>query len=183
MPIGWVPNPHSAPGVWARCVSARFISARGVTALGTIPCRSVGWAQTAADFKAITNMGNQDLGNEIELSRVAEKTLKHACANAWATFSYINTGTTQYAAVLYGNHGIDYNQTCKARFGARRSDGAQRPALNQDLPCQSTFDFRLPSVIIPDRCETFRIKYESCNNTSLPCSRCKSYCFCNVNAL
>ena len=30
-------------------------------------------------------MGNQDLGNETELSRVAEKTLKHA------TFSYINT--------------------------------------------------------------------------------------------
>jgi len=29
---------------------------------------------------------------------------------------------------------------------------------------QSIFNFRLPSVIIPDRCETFRLKYESCNN-------------------
>ena len=28
----------------------------------------------------------------------------------------------------------------------------------------SIFDVRLPSVIIPDRCETFRVKYESCNN-------------------
>ena len=58
-------------------------------------------------------MSNQDLGNEIELSRVAEKTLMRA------TFSYINTGTTQYAKVLYGNHGRDYNQTCKAGFGER----------------------------------------------------------------
>jgi len=31
--------------------------------------------------------------------------------------------------------------------------------------CQSMFNFRLPSVIIPDRCETFRVKYESCNNS------------------
>ena len=31
--------------------------------------------------------------------------------------------------------------------------------------CQSIFNFRLPSVIIPDRCETFRVKYESCNNS------------------
>jgi len=30
---------------------------------------------------------------------------------------------------------------------------------------QSIFNFRLPSVIIPDRCETFRVKYESCNNS------------------
>ena len=30
--------------------------------------------------------------------------------------------------------------------------------------CQSIFDFRLPSVIIPDRCKTLCIKYESCNN-------------------
>ena len=30
---------------------------------------------------------------------------------------------------------------------------------------QSIFDFRLPSVIIPDRWETFRVKYESCNNS------------------
>jgi len=30
--------------------------------------------------------------------------------------------------------------------------------------CQSIFNFSLPSVIIPDRCETFRVKYESCNN-------------------
>jgi len=29
--------------------------------------------------------------------------------------------------------------------------------------CQSIFKFRLPSVIIPDRCETFRVNYESCN--------------------
>jgi len=29
--------------------------------------------------------------------------------------------------------------------------------------CQSIFDFRLPGVIIPDRCKTFRVKYESCN--------------------
>jgi len=27
--------------------------------------------------------------------------------------------------------------------------------------CQSMFNFRLPNVIIPDRCETFRVKYES----------------------
>jgi len=27
------------------------------------------------------------------------------------------------------------------------------------------FNFRLPRVIIPDRCETFRVKYESCNNS------------------
>ena len=31
--------------------------------------------------------------------------------------------------------------------------------------CQSIFNFRLPSVIISDRCETFRVKYESCNNS------------------
>ena len=31
--------------------------------------------------------------------------------------------------------------------------------------CQSIFNFRLPSVIIPDRFETFRVKYESCNNS------------------
>jgi len=31
--------------------------------------------------------------------------------------------------------------------------------------CQSMFNFRLPGVIIPDRCETFRVKYESCNNS------------------
>jgi len=31
--------------------------------------------------------------------------------------------------------------------------------------CQSMFNFRLPSVIIPDRCEAFRVKYESCNNS------------------
>jgi len=56
--------------------------------------------------------------------------------------------------------------------------------------CQSIFDFRLPSVIIPDRCKTFRIKYETCNcytsytrYTSLPCPRCKICCFCIVNAL
>ena len=29
--------------------------------------------------------------------------------------------------------------------------------------CQSIFDFRLPSVIIPDRCKRFRVKCESCN--------------------
>ena len=29
--------------------------------------------------------------------------------------------------------------------------------------CQSIFDLRLPSVIIPDRCKTFRVKYESCS--------------------
>jgi len=27
--------------------------------------------------------------------------------------------------------------------------------------CQSIFNFRLPSVIIPDRCEIFRVKCES----------------------
>jgi len=32
--------------------------------------------------------------------------------------------------------------------------------------CHSIFNFRLPSVIIPDRCKTFRVKYESCNNSS-----------------
>ena len=31
--------------------------------------------------------------------------------------------------------------------------------------CQSIVNFRLPSVIIPDRCEAFRVKYESCNNS------------------
>ena len=31
--------------------------------------------------------------------------------------------------------------------------------------CHSIFNFRLPSVIIPDRCKTFRVKYESCNNS------------------
>ena len=31
--------------------------------------------------------------------------------------------------------------------------------------CQSIFNFRLPIVINPDRCETFRVKYESCNNS------------------
>ena len=31
--------------------------------------------------------------------------------------------------------------------------------------CQSIFNFRLPSVIIPDRCESFRVNYESCNNS------------------
>ena len=30
--------------------------------------------------------------------------------------------------------------------------------------CHSIFDFSLPSVIIPDKRETFCIKYESCNN-------------------
>jgi len=30
--------------------------------------------------------------------------------------------------------------------------------------CQSICDFRLPSVIIPDRCERFHLQYESCNN-------------------
>ena len=29
--------------------------------------------------------------------------------------------------------------------------------------CQTIFDFRLPGVIIPDRCKTFRVKCESCN--------------------
>ena len=38
--------------------------------------------------------------------------------------------------------------------------------LPQIVPeCQSIFNFRLPSVIIPDGCETFRVKYESCNNS------------------
>ena len=31
--------------------------------------------------------------------------------------------------------------------------------------CQSIFNFRLPSAIIPDRCETFRGKYQSCNDS------------------
>ena len=31
--------------------------------------------------------------------------------------------------------------------------------------CQSIFNFRLPSVILPDRCESFRVNYESCNNS------------------
>jgi len=31
--------------------------------------------------------------------------------------------------------------------------------------CQSIIKFRLPSVIIPDRCESFRVNYESCNNS------------------
>jgi len=35
--------------------------------------------------------------------------------------------------------------------------------MQTDTECQSTFDFILPSVIIPDRCKTFRVKYESCN--------------------
>jgi len=30
---------------------------------------------------------------------------------------------------------------------------------------QSIFNFRLPSEIIADMCETFRVKYESCNNS------------------
>jgi len=29
--------------------------------------------------------------------------------------------------------------------------------------CQSIFDFKLHSVVILDRCKTFRVKYESCN--------------------
>ena len=29
--------------------------------------------------------------------------------------------------------------------------------------CQSIFDFRLPGVIITDRCKTFCVKCESCN--------------------
>ena len=33
------------------------------------------------------------------------------------------------------------------------------------MECQSIFNFTLPSVIIPDGCETFRVKYESCNNS------------------
>ena len=47
--------------------------------------------------------------------------------------------------------------------------------------CQAIFNFRLPSVIIPDRCEAFRVKFQSCN--SLPCLRCNICCFCNFNAL
>ena len=31
--------------------------------------------------------------------------------------------------------------------------------------CQSIFNFRLPSAIIPDRSETFCVNYESCNNS------------------
>jgi len=31
--------------------------------------------------------------------------------------------------------------------------------------CQSIFNFRVSSEIIPDRCETFRVKYESCINS------------------
>ena len=31
--------------------------------------------------------------------------------------------------------------------------------------CQSIFNFRLPSVITPDRCESFGVNYESCNNS------------------
>jgi len=51
--------------------------------------------------------------------------------------------------------------------------------------CQSIVNFRLPSVIIPDRCETFRVKYESCNISlyKLALSRCNICCFCNLNAL
>ena len=32
-----------------------------------------------------------------------------------------------------------------------------------DMQTVTIFDFRLPSVIIPDRRKTFRVKYESCN--------------------
>jgi len=53
--------------------------------------------------------------------------------------------------------------------------------------CQSAFNFRLPSTIIPDRCETFRAKYDSCNNSlfksNLPCPRCNIFCFCGLNGL
>jgi len=63
-----------------------------------------------------------------------------------------------------------------------------------DTECQSIFNFRLPSAIIPDRCETFRVKYESGNSwwnkvvyitrySSLLCPRCNICCFCNLNAL
>jgi len=37
---------------------------------------------------------------------------------------------------------------------------------------QSIFNFRLPSVIIPDRCETFRVKYKSCNNSLVKLALC-----------
>ena len=53
--------------------------------------------------------------------------------------------------------------------------------------CQSIFNFRLPSVIIPDRCETFRVKQATSlaitRYTSFPCPRCKICCICNLNAL
>ena len=48
--------------------------------------------------------------------------------------------------------------------------------------CQSIFDFRSPSVIIPDRFETFHVKYESCNNSLYKLAR-NICCFCNLNAL
>ena len=53
--------------------------------------------------------------------------------------------------------------------------------------CRSIFNFRLPSVIIPDRCETFRVKQATSlaitRYTSFPCPRCKICCICNLSAL
>ena len=48
----------------------------------------------------------------------------------------------------------------KSKKSARRCS-----SLKIVTECQSIFNSRLPSVIIPDRCEIFRVKYESCNNS------------------
>jgi len=45
------------------------------------------------------------------------------------------------------------------------TDGTNTSDMQIVTECQSVFNFRLPSAIIPDRCETFRAKYDSCSNS------------------
>ena len=47
------------------------------------------------------------------------------------------------------------------RFFMKLLNTSYMPTVTE---CQSILDFRLPSVIVPDRCKPFRIKYESGNN-------------------
>jgi len=48
------------------------------------------------------------------------------------------------------------------RFFMKLFNTSDRP-MQTVTECQSMFDLRLPGVIIPDRCKTFCVKYESCS--------------------
>jgi len=84
--------------------------------------------------------------------------------------NYYRTGKLHYPTDVCGPlfeeelefWGLDANQV-RARARSVLSTFCSSIRQHRTAECQSILDFRLPSVIIPDRCKTFRVKYESCN--------------------